>query len=80
MYKSATGKLIWTKSVPSIDPTGYKISPVLSGVAAFHTKGTDELRVAAELDTNTGQSFRYQFYNILTGTLEETEMLTATNP
>jgi len=81
-YNATTGAKLWTQTFPSTDSTGYKIEPVLSGVAAFHKAGTDELRVGAILKTKTGQSFRYEFYNIVTGALvaTETEIVTATTP
>lgn len=71
-----TGKQLWTKAFPGTNASG-ELEPVLCGVAAFHTTGTDEARVAY---INNNNKFTYQFYNLLTGALTSTVSFTTTSP
>lgn len=67
VYNTA-GKRLWAKSWAA-QSSGYEILPVLSGVAAFHSVGVDQLRVGARKQGGVGDTFRYQYYNLLTGAL-----------
>ena len=57
----------WTKAFVGTS-SGFRLEPVLTGVAAFHTKGKDELRVAyIKQNSNGSQAFQYQFFDLLSG-------------
>jgi len=58
---------LWTRSFAG-NSSGFRLEPVLSGVAAFHTKGKDELRIAYIKDnSNNSKAFQYLFFDLLTG-------------
>jgi hypothetical protein len=70
-----SGNRLWFKSFAATTAQG-QLEPVLCGVAAFHTTGTDEVRIAYVNDNK----FTYQFYNLLTGALTSTVAFTTANP
>lgn len=76
---STAGVMLWTKTFKS-DDAGFRLEPLLSGVAGHHLASFDQLRVGAILKGDINQTFRYQFYSILNGKLASTSSVVIDNP
>lgn len=70
----------WTRSFTAM-ANGFHLEPILSGAAAFHISGRDEVRIAYVKDSSSGSlQFQYQFFDLLSGALTSTVNFTTPSP